>query len=463
MRCEKYLIPLITLNLLAGCEVYHKKPLTPDAVQKALTPPSSQEIREQAEKIKHPILKPIEIDESRGLSPEEAAVVAVLVNPQLRAVRDQRDIAQAELIQAGILPNPQLSYSNETPTGGATKGAVSAWGFGLDWDISELISHGASVKSAKAEKAGVDLDVAWQEWQVAEGAKAAVYNLTALNAEVALARVIDERLRENKETVQRAAAKGLLTAIDLNAAIAASDSAHAQFLDLQKQAEQQRLDLNYLLGQPASTQVKIISDLELPNHFTPPAEQDLINGMEDRRLDLVALRKGYEAQDQAFRAAILQQFPKIDIGLIHARDTSDVITTGFGVNISLPIFDRNQGQVALEKATRQMLFDEYTDRVFSSRSDISKMIAGIDALNGQIAAAQEAEPDLQKLADSYRMAASRGEADILSYYSAWNTLNQKQMEILTLEQELANARIGLEVLAGFYQIETASAPTEGAQ
>ncbi len=93
-----------------------------------LKPPSMEALRIQAKEIKHPTLKPLDIDLQKGLSPDGAAIMAVLANPSLRIARDRKGIAAAQLWQAGILPNPQFSYSLDVPTGGATQGAFNAYG-----------------------------------------------------------------------------------------------------------------------------------------------------------------------------------------------------------------------------------------------------------------------------------------------------------------------------------------------
>ena len=51
------------------------------------------------------------IDGRDGFTPDELAVMAVIVSPGLRALRDQRGVAQAQVLQAGLLPNPQLGYT----------------------------------------------------------------------------------------------------------------------------------------------------------------------------------------------------------------------------------------------------------------------------------------------------------------------------------------------------------------
>src|SRR5438132_1821523 len=119
--------PILFLALAQGCVTYESMPLDQTTVAARLASPSMDAIRVQAKEIQHPILKPIDFDIRNGLSPDEAAILAVLANPKLRSVRDQRGIAAAQLLQVGILPNPQLSYSLGIPTGGMTQGTINAY------------------------------------------------------------------------------------------------------------------------------------------------------------------------------------------------------------------------------------------------------------------------------------------------------------------------------------------------
>ncbi|PYL24758.1 MAG: hypothetical protein DMF44_04155, partial [Verrucomicrobia bacterium] len=58
------------------------------------------------------------VDLRQGIGPDEAATIALYSNPALRAIRDRRGLAAAQLIQAGILPNPVVSYARDFVTGG---------------------------------------------------------------------------------------------------------------------------------------------------------------------------------------------------------------------------------------------------------------------------------------------------------------------------------------------------------
>jgi hypothetical protein len=55
--------------------------------------------------------------------------------------------------------------------------------------------------------------------------------------------------------------------------------------------------------------------------------------------------------------------PKLNVGANYARDTTGVYALTPGVTISLPTFDRNQGNIAIEQASRQLLHEEYQARL----------------------------------------------------------------------------------------------------
>lgn len=438
--------------LLAGCARYKPMPLSPSAVEHGLAAPDPDQLQVSAKSIKHPLLKPVAFDDRQGLTPDQAAILAVLANPSLRAVRDERGLAASQLLQAGILPNPQVTFGEQYPYAGAIDGAVTASDVGLSWDVTQLISHDAKVRAAQANADSVDLSIAWQEWQIAQAAKTAVYDVVSLEAQLALARTIDQRQAQNLSIIRDAVNRHEKTMLDLTAAQDASLDAHAAVLAQERDLDRQRLTLNKTLGVAPDTRVRLDPNITLPDHLDVlPAEQ-ILSGLEDRRLDLLALKLGYQNQEQTLRAAVLEQFPKINIGFDRQRDNTNVHSVGFAVTVDLPIFDRNQGAIAVESATRQKLFDEFVERVSEARFDVYFSIDDLNAIARQIAAEQAAIPSLRVI-DSYRDALDRGNIDVLSYYAAVSNRDQKQLEILKFKQQLMDNQIALELAAGEYLSE----------
>ena len=435
--------------LLPACIGYHALPLSPEAAGET---PNMTRIRIAAQEISHPILKPLDFDDRNGLSPDEAAVLAVLANPGLRAVRDQRAIAAGQVLQAGILPNPRLTYFVSTPTGVFPVETVTKFGGNLMWDLQTLINRGARVEAAETRAQAVDLDVAWQEWQVAQAAKLAAYRLLTLRYQVQLATELSDFLTDNVTQMRQALQRGILTGLELSAAETAHINARTNRLELEKQVRQQQLAFNRLVGLPPDSAIPLERSIALPARLVPPTLEWFLKGLEDRRLDLVALRQGYASQEATVRAAILSQFSNIAIGFYD--DLANFYRPpGPQISADLPIFNRNQGNIAIERATRQKLLDEYTNRVFQARNDIARLLVTISWLNDQVATAQAGKPILQKLVVTLREALRQGQATVVLYYNALISLTAQQIQILTYQQQLIDTLITLELETGYYRIQ----------
>src|SRR5262249_62049397 len=308
----------------------------------------------------------LSIDLRRGIGPDEAAAIALYSNPALRAIRDRRGLAAAKLIQAGILPNPVVSYARDFVTGGSTAGTRDGYTFSAGWEFTALIPFLPKRTAARKNFQSVDLDVAWQEWQIAVNARTAVYRALGLNAQVAQAREATEGLQQSADAVRKAVDAHEKTVLDLAAAESASQDSRATMLALEQELEKQRLGLNKILGAEPEMTITLQPSLALPTRLAPPRQRQLMDDVESHRLDLLGLRQGLERQDATVRAAVLAQFPKMSAAFVKASDTTNVHTTGFNVAIDVPVFDRNQGVIATERATRQRLLDEYNQRVFEA-------------------------------------------------------------------------------------------------
>ncbi len=407
-------------------------------------------LRIPASRFSNSSLEQLPIDLRTGIGPDDAAAIALYSNPALRSIRDRRGLASAQLIQAGILPNPVVSYSRDYVTGGNTAGTVTAYNFTAAWEFSALIPFLPKQTAARKNYRSVDLDVAWDEWQIAVNARTAVYRVLGLNAQLAQAVEATEGLQQSTDAMRKAVDAHEKTVLELAAVESASQDSRATMLALEQEFHKQGLGLNKILGVEAEVKVALRAGLSLPTRLAPPEPHELADDLQARRLDLLGLQQGLESQDATVRAATLAQFPKMSAGFVKASDTTNVHTTGFIVAVDVPIFDRNQGVIATERATRQRLRDEYTQRAFEARSDIAVALADIRSLDRQITAAQEALPLLEKLVSSAQAATEQRNADVLSYYTARSNLLQKRVQLIKLQEQLLEAHTALEIASGRY-------------
>src|SRR5438552_5328728 len=233
----------------------------------------------------------LSIDLRRGIGPDDAATIALYSNPALRAIRDRRGLAAAQLIQAGILPNPVVSYARDFVTGGSTAGTRDGYTFSAGWEFSALIPFLPKQTAARKNFQAVDLDVAWQEWQIAVSARMAVYRVVGLDAQAAQAREANEGLQQSTDAMRKAVDAHEKTVLDLAAAESASQDSRATMLAVEQEFEKQRLGLNKILGAEPDTKVALRSGLVLPSRLAAPAAQELFDDLESRRLDLLGFQR----------------------------------------------------------------------------------------------------------------------------------------------------------------------------
>src|SRR3984957_20037056 len=113
------------------------------------------------------------------LSVYDVAVLAVENNPDLLATRTQRGVARAQVLEAGLLPNPSVSASylfllNPDAAAGVIFDAVAA---SVTQDIQKTITMKGRLRSAKAAALQVDASVLWEEWQLIGKARLAVFDI----------------------------------------------------------------------------------------------------------------------------------------------------------------------------------------------------------------------------------------------------------------------------------------------
>lgn len=441
---------LLSIILLWGCTYYRPVPFTAKAIQKKLAVPAGDVIKIKASRISHPILRPVNFDMRDGLSPDEAAVLAIIANPSLKAIRNARNLASAQLLQAGILPNPHISYSFESPAGNNASDKVNAWSMKFDWNITSLVAREAHKSKARFNARSIDLTVAWQEWQVAERAKLHVYHIIMARKRLALARSKEQMAEYLYNILKKGISLGVKTREGLFSSRILLGDARTDLLQAQAILNSERLALKKVLGIPGNMDIRIEKNISLPSIDHVPQASKIIHNIKKSRLDLLALRYGYESQEEGLRAAILSRFPEINLGLKGGKDTDGIKTIGAEITMSFPVLDKNQGNIAMARATRQKLFDEYVARLFEAQSNIVRIIEEIHATRKQLKNTERIIGELKELAKYYRQAYDHGGISIIDYYKLLLQVNTREFDKLILQSKLIDLAVGLEIASGQY-------------
>lgn len=432
---------LTLLLITASCASYTQQPL--ELGNSLLSPPVAEILRRDALAIDRPYLEPIDLDLGEPLDPNAIAILAVINNPDLKAMRARAGISDAQVFAAGLLPDPSFSAGFDHILSGPDAVDNIAAGFGFD--LNAIRTRGAVRARAEAEARQVRLDFAWAEWQMAGQARTQAARLVALERQTTLLTASRDATASLLERTLRAAGRGDYSADKVQSARLAAFDAAERARTAQAGFTAARFELTRLLGLPPDFPLRIAP--VLPS-FEPPSADALFTLARENRTDLAALRAGYDAEEAAVRKAILDQFPNLTIGLNGARDTGRNVLLGPSIGITLPLWNRNRGGIAIERATREALRAEYDARLFQTRAEIAGGVAALNVARSQRAAVLTNLPSLTRFAEANRRAAERGDLAIATAETAEQTLRDQQYLLAQSEQTIAEQMIALELLSG---------------
>ena len=430
---------LAVTPLLGGCAMYHAAPLTDRAGSPlaSLTIPATTALPGGA--------RVHAFDAADGLDATEVAMIAVVYSPQLRVLRAQSAVGRAQAFAAGLLPDPVFGLSRDQPSAGQV-GASTAYTRGLTWDFSQLVTYGERQSARQHTDEQVKLDVLWGEWQVVSQSRLLFVRIQRGRELVARLEAEVDVLRPLQPRLATALRQGTLTFDVATTGLTAASEVARQLTDARTALSNAEHDLRELLGLGADEPLHLVGDGD------PPAvsESDNNNALlasPPRRPDLRALREGYAAEDARLRAAILGQFPTVNFGISKSRDNSNVSSSGFTLSVSLPIFDRNQGAVRIEKATREQLNAEYTQRLLAAHSDVSRLLAAEKILVDRETMLATYSSDLKATVERADRGYAKGLMDWTVYLGLRQSSLAAEVELIGLKLVLAETRVGLATLA----------------
>jgi outer membrane protein TolC len=148
------------------------------------------------------------------------------------------------------------------------------------------------------------------------------------------------------------------------------------------------------------------------------------------------------------RAAILGQFPALNIGFTGGSDTSNVRSFGPQVTIDLPIFNRNQGAIAIARATRRQLRADFSARLATAAGQVQAMLSELALLQRQIRTQRAQLAETDRVARQAQAAFDAGNLTERSYVDFVTARLSTQEQVLALEQSLLEQRVALATLIG---------------
>ena len=301
--------------MLAACAGYAPHPLNADGV--TLRGPTAPILSEGAASIDRPYLTPTAIDLSAPLDANSVALISVIANPDLRALRARAGVASAQVFAARQLPDPTFSLGADAVLSGPDHMTNFVAALGLD--LNALRTRSVQKAAAEARSQQVRLDVAWAEWQTAGKARIETVRTIHLRRQLALAEASRDAANALLNRKLRASGRGDLSPDQVQTSRLAALDAEDRYRTIERDLSTAEHELTSLLGLPPDSQL-LLADTSLP--APPPSAEALLATARTHRTDLQALKAGYAAQEAAVHKAVLDQFPNLTLSINGNRDSA---------------------------------------------------------------------------------------------------------------------------------------------
>ncbi len=315
------------------------------------------------------------------LTADGAVQVALLNNSSLQATYEEIGIAQADLVQAGLLSNPVFGASARRRSPGPT---ATAWGFSLVQNFLELVNRPLYKKMAAAQFVRTRLRVSHEVYTLTGMVRRDYYTLQADQKLLSRVEAIVKGNEAAAEIAKRQREAGTLNELNQSVQQAVLDQTRLMAVQFRLQYQHDREALNRDMGLTGDA-----LNWQLTDELAEPPEKDLpLEGLEARavahRLDLAAARAETEAYYQNLRRTRGFRFVnRLELGFQTEKpleaEPGLPRLSGPEISFEIPIFDRGQGKVPLARALLRQSQARTREREVIVRSEVREAHARLQA------------------------------------------------------------------------------------
>ncbi len=369
------------------------------------------------------------INDTIVLSRTQAEALFLDKNISLISEKLNIDMADAQVIQAKLWPNPTLTIGEINLWNNATAQELPPlWGnFGktsqVTAELEQLIqTAGKRKKLIAMEKVGVDIAKEYFKTFLRNLKIEFRGNLTELQYNQAQQAIYQKQLSAmqallkayGNQVKQGNVGKGEYIRLK---------ATELQFLkeisDLQKENNALQKELKVLMNLPAASFIKLTDEGFVPDNKNIESINlgNLMASAVENRPDMKVIKLGNDYNDNKYKYEKAMRTPDVTLGVSYDRGASlmnDFVGVGF--SLDLPFFNRNQGNVKAAKLAidqGKLLADEKTisiqSEVLQSYEDLlatKKLYESVEA---------DYEGDLDKLLEAYRKNFMQKNTSMLEY------------------------------------------------
>lgn len=335
-----------------------------------------EQSEEDAKAVKDEVKKLI----SDGITMDEAVKIALLNNRNLQAAFEEIGIAKADLVQAGLFTNPNLSAIFRFPFGGSGTGIEAAGVF----NIADFWQIPIRKKVAAARLETTMLQVSEDILNTAAEAKRAYISHSALSSIRDEMEKIKDHTEEWRDHLIYRQKFGYASDLDIYMANALVIETELEFAKIESDLLISRYRLNRALGlSHEQFDYEMLEALSEEINQLPELEQ-LISDALLNRPDVQAARLHVENARHVLALERSRIFSNVEAGAGYERGIEGDESIGPDIGIQLPVFDQNQAQIARAEYRLRQTEKELSAKIEEVREDVSVALERLSLLSLQI-------------------------------------------------------------------------------
>ncbi len=309
------------------------------------------------------------------LTADTAVQVALLSSPRLQATYEDLGIAQADLVQAGLLRNPVLDAMFRDTRDGQHRDLD----IGLKWDVLGIFTMARRKQAAAQDFEAAKLDVTARVLDLAGEVRTTFYSAQADRQLVEMMRQVVEATGAAADAARRLREAGNITALALDQEQATAEEARLLLAAAEASLNASRERLNVVMGLWGSEagwkMAPRLAEITQASVDEAGVEKQAVANS----LDLAMLRQRLEsAAKQAGVTDVTSVIPDLELGWFWARDAGEW-KDGPGFAVALPVFDLGQAERAKARSTVQRLQARYVQKAVEVRSAARQAVLDLRA------------------------------------------------------------------------------------
>lgn len=308
-----------------------------------------------------------------------AVRVSLLSNRRIQAAYEELGVAQADLVQAGLLKNPSVGATYDFRLDQRAN-TSDAFAFSVVTDLMQLFTMGSRKRVARAALEGTKYRVASEILKHVYDVRVGYLAVQAAQQTFTMRQIVNDAAEAAVAVARRQHEAGTINDLDLANEEALFGQVSMDLARSSADVTSAREHLNRLMGVwGTNTQWRVTAPLaELPN--SEPSLDHLESKAVAARYDLAAAHRDVEVVSYALSLAKNTRWTgSIDAGVDFHREVEGVRLVGPTMSVQVPIFDQGQATIArIESQLRQAKSREAALAI-DIRSEVRELAARLRA------------------------------------------------------------------------------------